>query len=467
MNEETSLPKMNTREVLKNYGKDELYKGFLFSTAMTGASLTVIYGLKKLASQYPVLKSLHHANKNLLGGSVALMYLIPQIINLKTYQRLSITDDLANFKVKDQSIESSAYTKYYFRPNPLKVLVKRLLAPNQKVDALNSLSEAISEKLSPSNLNELASYLLEITNNEEMKKKGENIVTAINAAIEKNIQLKITTLTEESTFHDWYTLYSLYQKLPSENKEKKINELKEKIEKFDKEKLVEIFLEVVENNKELKENFESLENFYNYDSLEDFCKFIAKLDETLEALFSEEYFNNKLNTLNENNKTKIEFIPVILTSLYLDEKNIDTRINALSEKLQNFSYPEIITFMKTFTSINNFLNEKVTTFNQKKILIQRLKFHFYLEFQIFCNHLESFKSDSRRFKMFEEITCSNVILSLHLLKELIDKDEFNRLLTICKEPLSTYIKNNELKKTLEEYFVENEKETLKEILDEA
>lgn len=120
MKEEAILPKMNTQEVLKNYEKDELYKGFLFSIAMTGASLTVIYGLKKLASQYPVLKFLHHANKNLLGGSVTLMYLIPQIINLKTYQRLSITGDLANFKVKDQSIASS-YTKYYFCPNPLKV----------------------------------------------------------------------------------------------------------------------------------------------------------------------------------------------------------------------------------------------------------------------------------------------------------------------------------------------------------
>lgn len=148
-----------------------------------------------------------------------------------------------------------------FAPILLKFLIKRLLTFSDNSDALDSLSEAIAEKLSPSNLNQLENYLLEITPNEQIKEKGENIITAINNGIEKNIIPKITALTEDSTFHDWHTLYSLYQKLSSKNKEKIIKQLKEKIEKFDKKKLVEIFLQVVENIKELKENFESLENF--------------------------------------------------------------------------------------------------------------------------------------------------------------------------------------------------------------
>ncbi len=458
MNEEeekASLPKMNTLEMLKNYGKDELYKGFLFSTIMTGVLLTTMYGLKKPTSQYSFLESLPHANKKLLGGAAALTYFIPQIINLKTYQRLSTTDDFADFKVKDESL---AYTKYCFRPNSLKVLAKRLSIVNIKSNALKSLTDTIEKEFSPSNLRELDNYTAKISSN-----------------IEKNTMRKITALIENSTYN-WNTLYSLYQELNFTNKEEIIEKLKEKIKKFDQEQLVKIFLEVVENIKELKENFESLENFCKYDSLENFCTFIAQLDGKLEELFSELYFNNKLNTLNENNKTKIQFIPVILTHLYLD-KNIDARSKKLSEKLQNFSHQEIIDFIDTCSIINNVFKEKLRHLNQTNLLIEKLKIqriliktfnlNFYLEFKILCNPLKSFNLDHIQLKIK---TCQNVIASLSSIKKNnMMKHRFNSLLSICKEPLSTYIKDNKLKNSLNKHFSEkdNEKKVLQEILDEA
>ena len=124
-------------------------------------------------------------NSKIIGGLALASFALPQVINFTTYRHLATTSDMNDFKIQNRKEKNVSYTKYYFRPNQLKVLVSRLV----KIDSIDStesrtkIYEDIINTLSISNLEELLSYL---TNRSET-----SIETNLINTIEASLKVKI------------------------------------------------------------------------------------------------------------------------------------------------------------------------------------------------------------------------------------------------------------------------------------
>lgn len=64
-----------------------------------------------------------------------------------------------DFKIQDRKEKDVSYKKYYFRPNPLKVLISRLVKIDRAQFGTTEIYKNIITALSKLNLDELINYL--------------------------------------------------------------------------------------------------------------------------------------------------------------------------------------------------------------------------------------------------------------------------------------------------------------------
>lgn len=246
--------------------------------------------IDRLAHRLPLLEKVSLKSSKIIGGLALASYMLPQIINFKKYRQLATTPDMNDFKIQNRKEKDFSYTKYYFRPNPLKVLVARLL----KIDATENHQEMykhIIDTLSRSNLEELYSYLHENKDDGSAqftiseKSKADAIMAQLQNTIETSLKAKIENLAEDSNSKDWAIIFDLLSKTETSEAEKHYKGIYNKIQSFNQETLIDRWIKVSEEA---------------YSNLIEQYELIKKINSELGTKFYDTYLNNLIEQLDES-----------------------------------------------------------------------------------------------------------------------------------------------------------------------
>lgn len=315
--EKASLPTLSNLESLKEYTLTESYKCFFWTTGAVSLIAASSYGLKKfpqLVERLALLQKSSLKNSKIIGGLALASFALPQVINFTTYRHLATTSDMNDFKIQNRKEKDVSYTKYYFRPNPLKVLVSRLV----KIDSTESrteIHEDIINTLSISNLEELLGYL---TNRSET-----SIETNLMNTIEASLKVKIENLTEESDPKNWAIIFNLLSKTQTFLAEQYYENIKNKIKTFDENKLIQTWIKISKEE---------------YDNLIEQYELIKKINPELATKFSDTYLNNLIEELDETkitsegNNSLIDKFAYVFS--FLDKTNIEENKRKAESRLK-------------------------------------------------------------------------------------------------------------------------------------
>lgn len=240
--ETKELPHLTARESLVGYVKKESYKGLSWGSLAFGFFAVANFMCSKKYPSYN-LKNYKVFSRLAIGS----LFLAPQILNFKTYQKLATTEDLNYFKIKDNgknTKEKTNYTKYYFSPNPLKILTKRIMKLNQK-DNNEAIYNSIIENLSVPNFIELISYIQD---------ESADLATKIYHTVNDSLTLLIKQI-DNNDKETWKKILNLL-KIDNKNYKtniKKINEIILNFDKSKKEELISEFIKIAKEKEKEKE----------------------------------------------------------------------------------------------------------------------------------------------------------------------------------------------------------------------
>lgn len=121
-NDETipKLPSLSKRETIKNFLFDEFHKGL--GVGLVGAGL-FYGGIKIMSYKSPFLKQIQQ-NKKLINALTLITATFPTLKNLYVYRNFTIGED--------RFLTNQLNESYYVSPDPLKVLVMRVLKAKDK-----------------------------------------------------------------------------------------------------------------------------------------------------------------------------------------------------------------------------------------------------------------------------------------------------------------------------------------------
>lgn len=331
-------------------------------------------------------------NSKIIGGLALASFALPQVINFTTYRHLATTSDMNDFKIQNRKEKDVSYTKYYFRPNPLKVLVSRLV----KIDSTESRAEIyedIINTLSISNFEELFSYL---ANRSETSKFETNLMNTIEASL----KVKIENLTGESDPTNWAIIFYLLSKTETSLAEEYYKGINNKIKTFDENKLIQTWIEI--SKKE-------------YDNLIEQYELIKKINPELATKFSDTYLDQLIAQLDESKLTNKEDYSFIKKLAYvfsfLDKKNIKNNIKKAETKLQDI-VKNSTDKKKVIDTLSSFYNHCKNIYKANEEFKKLVLFlsHFALDF-IVCVFEGKEKNDKKR------IFCADALLYLRKLKK--------------------------------------------------
>lgn len=395
--EKASLPTLSNLESLKEYTLTDSYKCFFWTTGAVSLIAASSYGLKKfpqLVERLALLQKSSLKNSKIIGGLALASFALPQVINFTTYRHLATTSDMNDFKIQNRKEKNVSYTKYYFRPNPLKVLVSRLV----KIDSIDStesrtkIYEDIINTLSISNLEELLSYL---TNRSET-----SIETNLMNTIEASLKVNIENLTEESDPKNWAIIFDLLSKTKTSPAEEYYKVINNKIKTFDENKLIQTWIEISKEE---------------YDNLIEQYELIKKINPELATKFSDTYLDQLIAQLDESKLTNKEDYSFIKKLAYvfsfLDKKNIKNNIKKAETKLQDI-VKNSTDKKKVIDTLSSFYNhcKNIYKVNEEFKKLVLFLSHFALDF-IVCVFEGEEKYDKKR------IFCADALLYLQKLKK--------------------------------------------------
>jgi hypothetical protein len=339
-----TLPALSKKDMVGSYLKNEAWKGLSWSTLGLGLGTMAINHLSK---RYPDLKLLYSLkNKNVRKYAIGLLYGLPHFFNFFKYKKISETMDLSAFRVNKNNQENElakrTYTKFYFQPNPFKILVKRLMSIETADENSNQIYDQVVENLTVENLAELMSYLEENNDNEKNVSKNsifDGVINSIRLAIEKNIHFKLETLSSDS-FLDVVGIYDLL-----ENDKKKA--LNEKI------------LEKINSNENIKKSILEIKNLASmYRLLDDLGDKKLQLD-----LFNQSLKNIQLgqeNSVNEDLTRSLVLLTLLFVGVEVAEETEAYKATLrLSEKIKEqkiiygFFKPEKNTYWQSYKKLNS------------------------------------------------------------------------------------------------------------------
>lgn len=206
------LPALTKKDMIGGYLKNEAWKGFGWSTFGLGVGAIAV---NRLSKRYPDLKSLYYLkNKNARKYATGLLYGLPHFFNFLKYKKISEIIDLSAFRIgnnQENELAKQTYTKFYFQPNPFKILVKRLMHIEVTDENSNQIYDQVVQNLTVENLVELMSYLEQNNENQDLLKNNNilaGVINSIRPAIERNVDLKINSIFSDSLL-DFVRAYHL------------------------------------------------------------------------------------------------------------------------------------------------------------------------------------------------------------------------------------------------------------------
>ena len=339
---QVKLPALTKNGIVSGYIKNELWKGLGWSTL--GFALGHL-SVPKLFKHYPNLKVLGFLkDKTLRNSLAAVIYLFPHLFNFFTYQKLSKTINFQEFEVGDHKSSLKSYTKFYFRPNPLKILMKRLLEIDNTSRENNSIYVELVKTLSIKNLTQLINYLCELgLKDNEIENKTDPVVNNIRLQIGTTIEGKIDSL-DENTLVDFARYYTLLSSSKREDELNNAKSIKERVVG----KLDTMFLAIIQiKDLNLMYNF-----LYSFKAPEMYKKLFA---------FSVEQINKNVHS--ETQQRSITCALIILSLLFV-EVDLAGGVNlqnciALGHKIKTEKIP-YSDYLRAVGEVSNIIeNEKV------------------------------------------------------------------------------------------------------------
>lgn len=423
--EKASLPTLSNLESLKEYTLTDSYKCFFWTTGAVSLIAASSYGLKKfpqLVERLALLQKSSLKNSKIIGGLALASFALPQVINFTTYRHLATTSDMNDFKIQNRKEKNVSYTKYYFRPNPLKVLVSRLV----KIDSIDStesrtkIYEDIINTLSISNLEELLSYL---TNRSET-----SIETNLMNTIEASLKVNIENLTEESDPKNWAIIFDLLSKTQTFLAEQYYEGINNKIQTFDENKLIQKWIEIPKEE---------------YDNLIEQYELIKKINPELATKFSDTYLDQLIAQLDETkitsegNNLLIDKFAYVFS--FLDKTNIGENIRKVKEKLNSI---QLNLESRPSGIMQHFENKRRSLFkNNEYRLFFFFNFYFGLNFII---NLE----DSENRRDLVRVLLHDILYCLIKIKQ-IDDSLCNTLVDEYKDRLISFLNEYKILKMQE------------------
>lgn len=163
------------------------------------------------------------------------------------------TSDISKFKVQSQRSQKNDHdTKFYFKPNSLNILIKRLIKDGEE---FNNSIEYYEEILAPYDLSILTKILKKI--NKDKNRINENTALRfIKIAIENINNEKILLANHKTSLEEWYHIFTILSTSPLHRKKKYNDVIKEKIKFFDQQNLIE---EITKNCKNKEKNKQAIE----------------------------------------------------------------------------------------------------------------------------------------------------------------------------------------------------------------
>jgi hypothetical protein len=439
--EKASLPTLSNLESLKEYTLTESYKCFFWTTGAVSLIAASSYGLKKfpqLVERLALLQKSSLKNSKIIGGLALASFALPQVINFTTYRHLATTSDMNDFKIQNRKEKDVSYTKYYFRPNPLKVLVSRLV----KIDSTESRAEIyedIINTLSISNFEELFSYL---ANRSETSKFETNLMNTIEASL----KVKIENLTKESDPKNWAIIFYLLSKTETSLAEEYYKGINNKIKTFDENKLIQTWIEI--SKKE-------------YDNLIEQYELIKKINPELATKFSDTYLDQLIAQLDESkitsegNNLLIDKFAYVFS--FLDKTNIGENIRKVESRLKyilenSTDKNKVINTLISYYTEYNKIHKSNKEFKKLFIFLS----HFALHFMTYLFQGED-KADKIR------IFFAN---SLYILIQVKEQNEklCDELVNEYKDYLVSYLKGHKILEMKGDKRIKDRLEKIKERL---
>jgi hypothetical protein len=218
------LPNLTLIQRIKNYSGNESWKGLVWSTGFSGIAGLTFLGIKRQLPQPKTIKTFSQTmpktQKLITGELVGLTYILPQLYNWSTYTKITKAkniEDIIKFlnKTDKRALDHQPSKKYFYQPNPLKILAQRLDEESLKN---KMIVDDIVTILSTEDIKELIKFLsYNSKNTKEILK-----------SLEESINTKIKSLSNETTIDEWILLFQLINK-DTRNYDNNINEMIVKI----------------------------------------------------------------------------------------------------------------------------------------------------------------------------------------------------------------------------------------------
>lgn len=224
--ENNTLEGLTLPQRIKSYTLEESYKGLLWSSALSGAAGLTFLGIKRPKSIKTLLKTMPKTQTLLASGLFGLAYLPPQLYNWSTYTKIAQARSIRDIKkflnkTDERSCDHTPSQRYYFQPNPLKILAHRL---DVKPLTNNVLLDDIINILSAEEIEALLDFLT------YEKKQTIEILDHL----KQSINNKINALYKKTTVDEWILLFQLINK-DTKNYNNNIDKI---IEKINQDKIV-------------------------------------------------------------------------------------------------------------------------------------------------------------------------------------------------------------------------------------